>query len=516
MIKLTEDLQEYTFIIPDYQRSYRWTSREVTDLLNDMFEFGENNDNSRYCLQPLIVKKLNDKDEYEVVDGQQRLTTIFLINEVNKKITKKTSNIYTMKYANRGDTEGPLNNFHKEEEKYNIDCYHMKSAYDTICNWLENSNKSKKIERLLKTIIEKTFFIFYQIPEGQSAEDTYTKINNGKIRLTNAELIKSLLMKDDFTTKPNSTQTAISLKWDQIEQELQDDDFWYFLSNNQNMEPRIDLLFEILANIYREKYNLKEIIHKEDDRWVFFTISHVIKHNLITGENGNSVVDKIWKDLVAIYSRLKSWYIEPDTYHIIGYLLSTGIRDINSVYDLSQDTKKDNMRKRIIEIIKNNLEWGKYEIKELTYDKSSDKKKMRKILLLFNVIAHIKTYNNTEDDGFTGQKFSFRNYKKGKWDLEHIHATAETSSDPSDSLFQNITLLNSDINKSYKNDKFEEKRTEIIKRDRAGKFIPICTKNLFLGCYSSKLANGEYQWGSDEKKAYIKDIEDELNIFLKE
>jgi uncharacterized protein with ParB-like and HNH nuclease domain len=62
------------FFIPSYQRGYRWTKRQVEDLLNDVFEFYEKTKekNEFYCLQPIVVTDRNGK--WELIDGQQRLT----------------------------------------------------------------------------------------------------------------------------------------------------------------------------------------------------------------------------------------------------------------------------------------------------------------------------------------------------------------------------------------------------------------------------------------------------------
>ena len=71
------------FIIPSYQRGYRWTGGEVSKLLDDVKDFFDRDDikkESFYCLQPLVVCKSKEfPDSWEVIDGQQCLTTIFLI-----------------------------------------------------------------------------------------------------------------------------------------------------------------------------------------------------------------------------------------------------------------------------------------------------------------------------------------------------------------------------------------------------------------------------------------------------
>ena len=104
-LKNINQVLTYNFFIPGYQRGYKWTKQQVIDLLNDIDsfsikEFSITDSKTRevekvstwYCLQPLVVKQLSDDDIakyelsdinpgtwYEVIDGQQRLTTIYLI-----------------------------------------------------------------------------------------------------------------------------------------------------------------------------------------------------------------------------------------------------------------------------------------------------------------------------------------------------------------------------------------------------------------------------------------------------
>ena len=85
-LKTLSDIQNQglTFYIDAYQRGYRWTEIEVRDLLEDIHEFSKcgyaaNPSVSKfYCLQPIIITKQDEK-KYKVIDGQQRLTTLYLI-----------------------------------------------------------------------------------------------------------------------------------------------------------------------------------------------------------------------------------------------------------------------------------------------------------------------------------------------------------------------------------------------------------------------------------------------------
>ena len=87
---------EGNFIIPGYQRGYRWNDQQIYDFLNDIFEFYEQfkngKENKIYFLQPVVVMEnyseetgsdeKENEPEINIVDGQQRLTTVLLLNAV--------------------------------------------------------------------------------------------------------------------------------------------------------------------------------------------------------------------------------------------------------------------------------------------------------------------------------------------------------------------------------------------------------------------------------------------------
>ena len=100
------------FFIPTYQRGYRWDERQVSELLEDVHEFmqtGRVQDGEYYCLQPVVVKKRED-EKYEVIDGQQRLTTIFIIQ---KFLMKRT---YQIEYASRAGSKDYLENINNQAD----------------------------------------------------------------------------------------------------------------------------------------------------------------------------------------------------------------------------------------------------------------------------------------------------------------------------------------------------------------------------------------------------------------
>ncbi len=147
-----KNLLDKRFFIPSYQRGYRWGKKQVDDLLNDI-----NDSEMNYCIQPLVVKifdenEYNSKDKqdgtekkevkYIVIDGQQRLTTIFLILKALRE-----NNIYSLKYETRSDSESFLNKIEKKDNKEKIpDFWYIQNAYNYIMIGYKKMQKQKILE----------------------------------------------------------------------------------------------------------------------------------------------------------------------------------------------------------------------------------------------------------------------------------------------------------------------------------------------------------------------------------
>jgi len=208
LCKTVSELRDITFVIPDYQRGYRWTSQEVNDLLNDIsgFDLGSQREPLFYYLQPLVVKKIDD-NKYEVVDGQQRLTTIFIIIKFAADEMKSAKCPYSLEYITRKGSKDYLDSLEISSviERQNIDYFHITTARKTIGDWLDKQlDKAEAISDIYKRLMSSTRFIWYEIPDSVDPKVEFHKLNVGKIRLTNAELIKALLLsKDNFQNEPH-------------------------------------------------------------------------------------------------------------------------------------------------------------------------------------------------------------------------------------------------------------------------------------------------------------------------
>ncbi len=310
-----------------------------------------------------------------------------------------------------------------------------------------------------------------------------------------------LLNKDNFSADINKRQTEISVAWDRIEQGLRDDSFWYFLNEKEQSGTRIDMLFELLA----KEQNAKSSVYIPTNQNYFSF--------LVFSAGANSASDKeefvkvLWSEVEKLYAEFRDWYTDLDKYHIIGYLISAGVK-IAEIFALTRGKRKSAVMKDLLEKAK--LITGKYDLSNISYDNSNDRRKIRKLLLLFNIATLVckseKQYRFPFDiyKGETGDKI--------KWDIEHIHATADETDEADDSM-GNLTILDAQTNRSYQNAPFIEKRKIIIERESKGLFVPLCTKNIFLKVYSKNL-NDMDNWGTEDKKDYIDAMEHTLKSFL--
>lgn len=114
----------------------------------------------------------------------------------------------------------------------------------------------------------------------------------------------------------------------------------------------------------------------------------------------------------------------------------------------------------------------------------------------------IDILNDKEDFKPKTEELAAKLFKKYKGD----------ESENNDQIF-NLTLLDAVTNRSYGNSLFPIKRNTIIKNDKSGVFIPICTKNVFLKYYSKKFTDVMF-WKEEDAKAYQENIEQVLSFYL--
>ena len=546
---------EGDFFIPSYQRGYRWGTDEVNRLLDDI----DTNGTKNYCLQPVVVRK--DGTRYELIDGQQRLTTLYLIYRYmhNSSGGFLDEPKFSLKYETREKSEDFLASIDLSRKDDNIDFWFICNAYETIEKWFADKDKKSTLTNINKFFDENVKIIWYEVDKNEDAIALFARLNIGKIPLTSAELVKAMfLSRDNNESMDKEKQEEIALQWDTIEKQLHNDNLWYFLTNhvNLNYQTRIDLILDLIA---------EKPTNSKDKYYTFFFFDKLKK---------NGSLDEIWKRIQHTFLILKDWYENHNLYHKIGYLIASGNNTLIEIFKFSQGKTKNEFKAELDTYICNSIEIES-NYADLSYEKTEDYKKISRLLLLFNVESVCQIDGQTQR--FPFNQFKYQNLGKVMWSLEHIHAQQSEGMQkqeqwkewlnlPLDSVkavdknnitlieemqraidkpklerhefetiqekvikvlsvrgnteylhsIANLALLNTSDNAALNNSTFDVKRNAIVNMDKTGQYIPFCTKMVFLKYYTPSAKNQLHFWGQADRIAYIENINRVLDKYLPE
>lgn len=620
LISVAELLDGRYFFIPAYQRGYRWGKAQMWELLDDLYEFAirKKAHGEFYCLQPVIVqpvvrdKKLteireitgwgesvNSNNTWEVVDGQQRLTSLFILYRYlldagifSKSLSKKiTENLYHLCYETRPETKEFLENLSSETlSTDNIDLSYITGAYQAIETWLNTRGKDIAIRSgkradeddiltVLGGILRNTReninedagsaqFIWYKLDADSKKNpiDEFININNGKIRLTDAELIKGLFMqKRNFINDQSGEQMKIAMQWEAIENTLHQNDFWNFLSRSDDADNRIELLFTLL---YQQANNGE--IPKDGKLFRYY-------YDILTTDNADKAKSKIleeWENVLHLFRVLEGWYEDPVLYNTIGFLIHSGVSLFELVKlnkDIEKNANKSEFNSKLKALIAAKLP-GKDEVAkgELSYKYGVTKREVIRSLFLFLNIymlnSQMEALRKKSRTLMTpAYKFPFDLYVAQKWDVEHIDsATQNTLKDAEDKeamihasidalnlnddteilaalgetkpnlttawelILQkggsiggdeskkndigNLTLLDAETNRGYHNSVFAIKRKYIHDVMQEGTFVPICTQMVFNKGFKKQTTDLRV-WSDTDKDLYTEFMVGQLKKF---
>ncbi len=311
------------FHIPSYQRGYRWQTRQVRELLDDLLEFQRpsqrHEPGSFYCLQPIVVvptKDEDDEDAWEVVDGQQRLTTLHLIlGFLHKLLDAEGLPRFRLSYATRPGSAGYLDAPKAQRRDENIDFHHIWEAWCEIKRWFDEDYSGLKSD-FLRPLIRGTGHgpnvrvIWYQLPPSERPISVFRRLNVGKIHLTSAELIRALFLsrQSGHTDLQKALLLRIAYQWDEIEKSLQADQLWYFIHEGPaRYATRIEYLFAIL--MLQQDRRLEP-----GDHGLFITYHRYFQE--CTDPSA------LWKVVRELHLALQEWYEDTVFFHLVGTLVT--------------------------------------------------------------------------------------------------------------------------------------------------------------------------------------------------
>lgn len=476
--KLLKDVVGFSYVIGSYQRGYRWDEVNVRELLEDIFEdklvedhrFSKNDymdenevitelnssvRDTEYCLQPLVLKK-NDNG-YSVIDGQQRLTTLYIIMKALCSVSdKKFPMKFSIEYKSRSKSKEFLQTLSDESEGSNIDAAYILQAYRFARNWFlernnafielldenfvefdENRLVSAFATYLYKILLEKTKFIWDEIDESSAdmnkkEQKIFADRNTGRLELTDSELIKSLFMNPEYYGKGEinlkDRQTLISEIWDIYENELHNDELWKFLPISASIRAeyelltRIDAIFLLLIkknNIERNQYE-ENSLFKAVKQWIDSEIEDTQDSDGDVDEVSASVMVAAWREVCDLFDGIKELYDNNELYNLLslykmietddGKVLNKYLEVLASV----KNTRTEIIKDAVCELLF--ADGIAEKVKKVRYPELDT---IRKILVAHNV-AITNSSNPINRFGF-----HFFDEITGKWDIEHIYSTNE-------------------------------------------------------------------------------------------
>lgn len=412
------------FYIAPYQRGYKWASDNenapVWLLMTDLLDAFYGNE-KEYYLQYITVKKsqLNGTSVLEVIDGQQRLTTLTLLFAVlssrfdNKELTISNNKL---SYKVRPTVDKFFNAFiyNGVEELFKLEWNDFKRKYPEydeqdiffLFEAIKRINlelpEDKTLEKFESFVKDNVLIILNNIEKGNiSSERIFSNLNTNKVELTSVELIKGLLLTKTAREKKNNdeapqyreileTRAAIGRQWDEMANwaECREIKEFYF---NQFVDP-----IEGILTLVALSYNYKIKQSKESQYPLFNFYQKLLNRNKVTAS-------LLFAEVREFYNVLRDWKNNEIIYNLLGFLLFNGktplqFEDITSLIRQKTDDVEKELSTKVLELFPE-------DVTTLAYGDDND--------VIQLMLLAISVFGND-------QHFDFINFANNDWSLEHI------------------------------------------------------------------------------------------------
>ena len=488
------------YYIAPYQRGYKWAASLPNDavcvLMKDLLGAAEN-PNSEYYLQFITTKlsKKNDNSVLEVIDGQQRLTTLtillsvlaYIINdndsaisndllsyEVRPKVTeffqnhiyKKINSLIKVRWADF------ISQYPDNDEQ---DIYYLYSATNKInemlaYNFADDKDKFRAFEKYL---LENVKIILNNIDADVDCEEIFSNLNDNKVELTSSELIKGLILTNSARELPNTERkitykeilelrTIMGRQWDEISHWANRKEIkTFFFPNFDNVLD--DLLLLLALDNGFEKAN--EISNK----------NVVFNYFQLQIKKGTKTAKSLFDNLKELKSVLNEWFNDKNIYNSLGYVFfcrqyKKTIRDYLSFMRNDKSELRKELKKNISDILE-------FDIEELQYNETNTE--------IYNLLFAINVFGDENRFNFTAF-----NSLETTWSLEHIFPQTH------DKLANELGQKDIDLLKSLCQDNLNN--FEKVK-DLLSEYNDIMTIENVYNSLSEKMNKNSCSLSSDEK-----------------
>lgn len=340
----TNYLRGRIYKIPEYQRGYKWNNKQIEQLLNDILEFDDKlDDDLFYCLQNItLYPSKQEIDVLNIVDGQQRLTTTYLLycfleleeflldklhyavrvsSNTFIKILQQDRQNFIKSILNSNAFDDFCHAFHNDDFDHQ-DIFYMFNAMKTFENWFSKSNVNRELFK--EKFITKVKFIVNEIHSDIKEQELFMNLNTGKVPLDGADLIRAIIITrvakeemQDFNhssikdiVRLNEKRTRIGWELDQINQ-------WWSNKNVKNyfrpfLKIEVDNQETIFFNYDINPINILYSL------WAETKLKPKERLRLKLFENSD--ISSLYKELSFLNRTLQDWFKDRELYHLLGYL----------------------------------------------------------------------------------------------------------------------------------------------------------------------------------------------------
>ncbi len=331
------------YVIPRYQRAYAWEKSNAEKLWKDINTINHKQNKDDYFMGTMVIRQAEESKEIEVIDGQQRLTTVclllFALYLHYQKFNAAKATQHILKYLRIGDIDdeyliltlsrvnakcfNELLNLETKQDyieykgnNYKKDIKSNKSLFDVLDYFLyelesselvDNNLEQNRLNEILKIIRENIFFLTLKVTDYKEASQLFETLNNRGVDLTKADLIKNYLF---ARADEQASLTKVEKNWNILEDNIGIDKLEQFFRYFSLMYSKEDDVYVRMEQIIQTKSALtvSEMFVKDSDRYKIFiepTYSNDDKESFLFDELKILGVTQFYSFILASYNQFK-------------------------------------------------------------------------------------------------------------------------------------------------------------------------------------------------------------------
>lgn len=515
---IKEILANDSYIIPRYQRNYAWGKSEISQLIKDIDEFFPmvNNEDKSYYLGSLVCFK-RENGSFELIDGQQRHTTITLINLVLKnwkEEIKNTVSVSNLKFDSRKKIQNYIESLYKTEtvnflkQASELNIPGIGSFKDAI-EIIQEELREKDVNRFAKNFYENVYLFRVEVPEDTDLNHYFEIMNNRGEQLEKHEIVKALLM-GEIISDDKEVQRLEQEKFAKIWDACADMNNYVFLNlDKQNRDKIFTNQSELIGKNFEEIY-----INENDDNGEALSLTKIItEHNIPSDfpkeekfikDKYKSVID--FPNFLLQVLKIKNDKVSLDDKKLLEQFSSIKPEPKEFIFDLLKYRSlfdKLVIKQDLADADESKQNWGIRKLNsdfETTIKTFETDDELVKIQVMLYYSDSTNTYNNWLQELLKNTDFEVGNYTDKVWNIAKSKFNKDNLSYPTISIF-NLYFIDFLLWKLYKTENVNEKLESLkSKIDNL--------KNQFYNFKFRQISSREHLFSQEHAKRYS--IEEEV------